>query len=159
MRKRHYELTWWHLYSIIILIILEYYSSWITFFLCSHKLTSGINPNIVGVWVYVDAVIAATAAETKVSLAIDMSVLRISPKTIYSHFNYQKWHKDVNFLLLLGRTPEFALMYPTKSPLCTAGEPLASPLKWKDTLLALSWSFYDTALAVTCLLRAVRGAQ
>jgi len=137
MRKRHYELTWWHLYSIIILIILEYYSSWIIFFLCSHKLTSGINTNIVCVCIYVDAVIAATAAETKVSLAIDMSVLRIC----------------------LGRTPEFALMYPPKSPLCTAGEPLASPLKWKDTLLALSWSFYDTALAVTRLLRAVRGAQ
>jgi len=120
-----------------ILIIFEHNSSWIIFLLRSHKLTSGINSNIVCVRTYIDTVIATTAAETKVPLAIDMSVLRIS----------------------LGGAPQFVLVYPTIGPLGTAREPPASPHKWKDTLLTLSWSFYYSAPAVTGLLRAVRGAQ
>ena len=77
-------LTWRHLHSIIIiLIICEHYSSWISLFNID-KLASGVYTKI-GIKLIINIIVdrvTTTAAEAKVSLSIYMSVLRIRPEQV-----------------------------------------------------------------------------
>jgi len=77
-----YWSTWWHLHNSIIFIICEHYSC----FVIVKSWPSFKNPQIYIINIAA-ARVAAPAAETKVSLAINMSALRISPK------KYQKVQK------------------------------------------------------------------